>query len=890
MSTAFARLLFGESGDLHPDGYTLSDHGSALISDLRGHRGALGYADYVYYSTRGEGVRLLAIDAGERCVGPFPDAFELSPDELVIGPLYVYVNKSSLARPEVRAFVEYYMEEAPWSAPKTRYARLAPEQYRKNLALLMGCTTAEMRSRDGNILEDLDLPDCWEPAPSSATSDRAALVALYNATDGPNWKNNANWASDRPLGRWYGVTTDGNGRVTRLDLHDNRLTGRIPAQIANLSNLGHLSLSFNQLTGPMPPQLTNLASLRWLDLSQNQLTGSIPPQLADLASLELLWLSDNQLTGPVLPQLANLANLHMLSLHSNQLTGPIPPQLGNLASLRYLYLAGNQLTGSIPPQLGDLTNLEDLWLNDNRLTGPIPPQLGSLANLGVLSLHSNQLTGAIPPQLGNVANLGQLLLSSNLLTGELPSGLTDRAALISFHFLGNAGLCAPAEYALQAWLQGLEHVRGDVCPASTLSMPSVTSDRTILVVLYNATGGPNWKNNTNWLSDRPLSEWYGVLTDGDSRVTGLQHHNNQLTGSIPPVLGNLANVDRLGLNDNELTGPIPPHLGNLASLQELWLNNNQLTGPIPSQLGNLTNLESLWVSGNQLTGPIPPRLGNLANLDSLRLHDNQLTRPIPSELGNLTNLRELSLYSNLLTGPVPPQLGNLANLVYLYLSDNQLTGPIPSQLANLGYLGLSGNQLTGPIPPRLGNLANLEGLQLHDNQLTGPIPFQLGNLANLHRLYLNNNQLTGELPSSLTDLAALISFHFQGNVGLCAPPDSAFHAWLQDIDDLAGDTCATTPAAGTPVPTPDRAALVALYDAAGGPNWKNNTNWLSDRPLSEWYGVITGGHSRVTRLNLEHNGLTGLIPPELGSLSQLHYLTFRGNDLEPIQQPRWRGK
>ena len=46
--------------------------------------------------------------------------------------------------------------------------------------------------------------------------DREALVALYNATDGPNWANNDNWLSDRSLGEWHGVRTDANGRVMRL--------------------------------------------------------------------------------------------------------------------------------------------------------------------------------------------------------------------------------------------------------------------------------------------------------------------------------------------------------------------------------------------------------------------------------------------------------------------------------------------------------------------------------------------------------------------------------------------------------------------------------------------------------------------------------------------------
>ncbi len=56
------------------------------------------------------------------------------------------------------------------------------------------------------------------PAPSGPAADRAALVALYNATDGPNWPDNANWLTNNPLAEWRGVTTNDEGRVTRLDL------------------------------------------------------------------------------------------------------------------------------------------------------------------------------------------------------------------------------------------------------------------------------------------------------------------------------------------------------------------------------------------------------------------------------------------------------------------------------------------------------------------------------------------------------------------------------------------------------------------------------------------------------------------------------------------------
>ena len=183
-------------------------------------------------------------------------------------------------------------------------------------------------------------------------------------------------------------------------------------------------------------------------------------------------------------------------------------------------------------------------------------------------------------------------------------------------------------FCIAAFIAGVEQAE---------AQGSVDTDREALVALYDATDGDNWNDNTNWKSDKPLDQWYGIYTDGNGRVRWIDILNNKLTGSIPVELGNLTNLESLALNNNQLTGEIPVELGNLTNLESLSLDNNQLTGEIPVGLGNLTNLFALWLRGNQLTGEIPVELENLTNLRYLYLANNQLTGNLPIGLCHIEN-------------------------------------------------------------------------------------------------------------------------------------------------------------------------------------------------------------------------------------------------------------
>ncbi|MCY4507474.1 MAG: hypothetical protein OXG35_11020, partial [Acidobacteria bacterium] len=208
--------------------------------------------------------------------------------------------------------------------------------------------------------------------------------------------------------------------------------------------------------------------------------------------------------------------------------------------------------------------------------------------------------------------------------------------------------------------------------ADAVGQVSAATDRAALEAIYRATGGDDWTNNTSWLSNAPLEDWYGVeVTDG--RVTGLR-------------LGGWDETARRHV-DNGLTGSLPAELGTLSQLRWVEIGGNSgLTGRIPAELGNLARLESLNLQSNSLTGSIPAALGHLTELEFLGLDSNSLTGSIPAELGNLSRPRLLGFSGNLLSGPLPPEFGNLTSLADLGLSYTMLSGPLPESLTGLSAL------------------------------------------------------------------------------------------------------------------------------------------------------------------------------------------------------------
>ena len=270
----------------------------------------------------------------------------------------------------------------------------------------------------------------------------------------------------------------------------------------------------------------------------------------------------------------------------------------------------------------------------------------------------------------------------------LPDNATDKTVIWSSD---NEAVATVSEGGLvttlmegKAVITATSGEKGAACTV-TVAPSAYEKERAALEAFYYANDGDNWEKNTNWCSDKPLSEWYGItLTPDKKHVRGINLYYNEVDGFIPEQIGDLSRLEELAVYNYmylaKVSHPLPESIGRLERLRVLDLQNYSLNGTLPASLFGLKNLETLRIcyAEDMTPMPIPKEIGQLTELTELCLSGMNLTGGLIPEIGMLTNLQRLVLFSNELTGGIPETFGNLVSLEWLDLSCNELSGEIPS--------------------------------------------------------------------------------------------------------------------------------------------------------------------------------------------------------------------
>ncbi|KAB1670879.1 hypothetical protein [Gossypium barbadense] len=439
--------------------------------------------------------------------------------------------------------------------------------------------------------------------------------------------------------------------VSSIDISENKLQGQIPTGICStFPHLRRLFLSKNAFEGNIPLCLSGMKDLSTLDLSNNLLYGKVPEELIAKGSLTILRLSTNNLSGNVVPVILSangLENLYLdgnnfsgemtnvdvstfdfpyslreIDLSNNKLHGKLPRWIGNASFLQRLAMSNNGFEGSIPMEFCKLNRLEFLDLSQNNLSGSIPSCFNP-PYIEHVHLHGNRLRGPLSLAFYNSSSIVTLDLRGNNLTGSIPKWIYTLSSLSVLllkdnHFHGKVPveLCKLHSLSIIDLSQNMFSGPIPSC-LGNLSLPMQT--KKILEPIFYRPSIEEHETTLNFGMDSyyptsyleevieftTKSGFYSYKGDILSYMTGIDLSCNNLTGHIPPELGNLSEIHSLNLSHNKLTGVIPSSFAKLHQIESLDLSYNNLSGEIPNQLVELNSLEVFSVAYNNLSGSIP---------------------------------------------------------------------------------------------------------------------------------------------------------------------------------------------------------------------------------------------------------------------------------------------
>jgi len=689
--------------------------------------------------------------------------------------------------------------------------------------------------------------DDYDDTPDLISKELTALTTFYMNSDPLEWENSKGWESLYSDGdddqyynvyiadeqnycvsdQFFGLTCE-NGRVTKIILPYNGLSGEIHPSLFELEKLKVLDLSYNRVwfakvsdeeddfsiqshgfqglrtaTSLEELNMSGTATTKWdgieggsklkhLYLNNLLMEGTLPDEIYSLTDLEYFEAKSSDIHGKLSSKLGMLTMLKSVNLYYNRLQGSLPSELGLLTDLTALELSENEWEGTIPTELQNLQNIEEIAIHDKLrqgkgLTGSLP-KFDTSPKLMFLSLESNKLDGTIPEDFlggynveSNGSNRMFIGLSDNKLTGNIPDSLLKYKDV----FIDLAGNEISMIYdfcendindineKVLTWMDGEVKDRG--CNAIMCPKKSYSSE------------GRSISDDTA-CEECASAKYYGSKECDEKPIHYFDIEKDTLIEFYTTTGGRYWENEEdkwnnLAINTCNFYGVT---CDNDKRVKSIDLQNNGLSGDVPPSLFYLEKLTSLKLANNS----VDIKFENIESesvLVELNLEGTQLqtmkymsnvTKLPKLETLNIGNMNTLNYFDEVY------KLGVLTNLKHLYVDNIEFNDRISSdisKLKNLLTFSCKNCDLYGNIPEEFGKFEDLEKLNLAKNNLDGLLlDFQEND--KLSELDLSNNAFTGNVPPNFLkniDRGAGANINLSNNTLTGPFPES-----LLNMDDL----------------------------------------------------------------------------------------------------------